>query len=150
MTYFIGILFIWCCSALFWFNDLIYSPYVTAIVTGVLLGSGSTIILVTSLSLTTNLIGTNTGSGKIYFYSFIYRKARKHSPGRSKSKASAYWTSCKSIVKKSPLKDRFIAQRSSFFVNFFPMHLRLVPGTEYAEIRWPRGMFVGSPGINMY
>jgi len=67
VTYFIGILFIWGCSALFWFNELIYSSYVTAIVTGILLGTGSTIILVTSLSLTTNLIGSNTGSGAFVF-----------------------------------------------------------------------------------
>ncbi len=67
VTYFLGIVLIWGCSALFWFNDIFYSCYVTAIVTGVLLGAGSTIILVTSLSLTTNLIGSNTGSGAFVF-----------------------------------------------------------------------------------
>jgi hypothetical protein len=63
VTYAIGLVFIFGCSALFWFHDAIYSRNVTSIVSAVLLGTGSTIILVTSLALTSNLIGKNTGTG---------------------------------------------------------------------------------------
>jgi hypothetical protein len=55
------------CSALFWFQDLIYDNFVTSIVSSVLLGAASSIILVTSLSLVTDLIGKNTDSG-----AFVY------------------------------------------------------------------------------
>ena len=54
------------CSALFWNPYLIDNEFTTSIVTAILLGSGSTIILVTSLALTTNLIGKNTGSGELF------------------------------------------------------------------------------------
>jgi hypothetical protein len=55
------------CSALFWFQDLIYDNFVTSIVSSVLLGAASSVILVTSLSLVTDLIGKNTDSG-----AFVY------------------------------------------------------------------------------
>lgn len=67
MTYFIGVCFIVACSALFWYHDIFYDKSVTSIVTAICLGSGSTIILVTSLSITTDLIGKNTGSGAFVF-----------------------------------------------------------------------------------
>ncbi len=57
LTYLIGTLLIIVCSSLFWYYDYIYDINTTSIVTAILLGSGSSIILVTSLTLTTELIG---------------------------------------------------------------------------------------------
>lgn len=67
VTYFFGTILIVGCSALFWYYDIIYDKTTTSIITAILLGSGSTVILVTSLSLTTDLIGTNTGTGAFVF-----------------------------------------------------------------------------------
>ena len=53
------------CSGLFWFDELIYDKNVNIIFASILLGSGTTIILVTSLALTTDLIGKNTGTGNL-------------------------------------------------------------------------------------
>ena len=63
VTYALGVALIGSCSALFWFYDIIYNISITSYITAILLGSGSTVILVTSLTLTTDLIGTNTGTG---------------------------------------------------------------------------------------
>ncbi|CAF0970252.1 unnamed protein product [Brachionus calyciflorus] len=62
-----GLVIILFSSGLFWYDDIIYGKKVTSIVTSILLGSGSTIILCTSLTLTTDLIGSNTGSGAFVF-----------------------------------------------------------------------------------
>lgn len=68
ITYFIGVCFIITCSVLFWYHDIIYkSNSITSIVSTIFLGAGSTIILVTSLGITTELIGKNTGSGAFVF-----------------------------------------------------------------------------------
>jgi hypothetical protein len=67
-TYFLGTALIFGCSCLFWYNDIIYnSKDITTIVAAVLLGSGSSIILVSSLSLTADLIGKNTGTSAFVF-----------------------------------------------------------------------------------
>ena len=50
-----------------WFEDLIYNSTVNAIVASVLLGSGGSTILITSLSMTSDLIGDNTNTG-----AFVY------------------------------------------------------------------------------
>lgn len=68
ITYLIGSFLILCCSILFWYNDIICgSKAITTIIAAVLLGSGSSVILVSSLSLTADLIGKNTGSSAFVF-----------------------------------------------------------------------------------
>ena len=67
LTYIVGVLFIFGASALFWYYDLIDSLKVNVIVASILLGTGSTIILVTSLSLTSDLSGKNTASSAFVF-----------------------------------------------------------------------------------
>ena len=54
-------------SVLMWFQDLIYDATVNAIVASILLGSGGSTILITSLSMTSDLIGDNTNTG-----AFVY------------------------------------------------------------------------------
>lgn len=67
VTYLIGSIFIAGCSILFWYNGIIYDTNTTAIVAAVFLGSGSSFILVSSLALTSDLIGKNTGSSAFVF-----------------------------------------------------------------------------------
>ncbi len=72
LTYFFGLILIIGCSSLFWFKELIYSKLVNSIIASVLLGSGSTVILVSSLSLTSDLVGQNTGSSAFVFGSMSF------------------------------------------------------------------------------
>jgi hypothetical protein len=67
MTCFIGIVLILICSLLFWLEDVIYGKNLTSIIASIFLGSGSTIVFVATLSITTDLIGKNTGSGEKHF-----------------------------------------------------------------------------------
>ena len=48
-------------------EDLIFSAKVNSIIASILLGSGGSTILITSLSMTSDLIGDNTNSG-----AFVY------------------------------------------------------------------------------
>jgi hypothetical protein len=50
-----------------WFKTLLFNYKVNAVVASVLLGCGGSTILITSLSMTTDLIGHNTNSG-----AFVY------------------------------------------------------------------------------
>lgn len=72
ITYCIGICLIFGCSVLFWYNDIIFNTTSTTICAAILLGSGSSIILVSSLSLTADLIGKNTGSSAFVFGSMSF------------------------------------------------------------------------------
>lgn len=72
LTYFFGIILIAGCSGLFWYKTLIFSSLINTIVGSILLGSGSTVILVTSLSLTSDLVGSNTGSSAFVFGSMSF------------------------------------------------------------------------------
>lgn len=72
ITYLIGITLVFGCSLLFWNFDIIYNRTYTTILAAILLGSGSTVILVSSLSLTADLIGKNTSSSAFVFGSMSF------------------------------------------------------------------------------
>lgn len=67
VSYLIGLVLIALFSLLMWFDSFIYSCTVNSLVAAVLLGAAGSIILITSLSMTTDLIGDNTNTG-----AFVY------------------------------------------------------------------------------
>lgn len=64
-TCFLGICLILFCCVLFWFHELVYDKTLNSIVAAAILGTGSTVVSVTSLSIITELIGEKTSSGML-------------------------------------------------------------------------------------
>lgn len=68
----VGVILICGFSVLSWFENIIYNNTVNAIVAAILLGSGSSTILITSLSMTADLIGDNTNTGAFVYGSMSF------------------------------------------------------------------------------